>query len=239
MTSLKWHFHHSQHLTSRNTQQTEDVVHISQHQSFFHFLFKGPEKFQRWSWTDMIKRGPAEWPGPSDDHMDRKWKEKMSKTKMTTNMNLKHQIHWRKRNVFLKHFMEDSGWWSSLLVNLVTRQCRGWRLCSTELSAVNHLWQFLQQVVLTDVRVHVFMPQMVVSELIDQLLKVIHSGGGGSGAGGGGGAWRSYTYSPWLGLCGSLQDWAEMWKEDCHLFSLVVVSRDNIERRFIWHLLVK
>lgn len=50
-------------------------------------------------------------------------------------------------------------------------------------SAVNHLGQLLQQVVLADVLVHVSLDQVVVGELADQLLEVVH-GGGGEGAGG-------------------------------------------------------
>lgn len=105
----------------------------------------------------------------------------------------------------------------------VTRHGCGWQVraacwsSSMEPSAVNHLWQFLQQVILSDGRVHVFILQMVVSEFIDQLLKVVHSRGGGSSVGGGDGAGRSYACSPWLWLSGSLQHWAEIYRESCYL----------------------
>lgn len=45
-------------------------------------------------------------------------------------------------------------------------------------SAVNHLGQFLQQLVFGHVCVHLSLHQVVVSKLADELLKVIHGGGG-------------------------------------------------------------
>lgn len=48
-------------------------------------------------------------------------------------------------------------------------------------SAVNHLGQFLQQLIFSHVCVNLSLHQVVICELADQLLKVIH-GGGGDGA---------------------------------------------------------
>lgn len=97
----------------------------------------------------------------------------------------------------------------------VTRRGHGWVgvgcwLCSMKPSAVDHFWQLLQKVVLSDAGIHIFVFQMVISEFINQLLEVIHGRGrGGGGDGGGGSAQSSYARSPWLGLSGSLQNWAE------------------------------
>lgn len=148
-------------------------------------------------------------------------------------MNLKLKISSTfKKNEIKKHSMEDSYWCSSILGNIVTRHGCGWLvavglwLCLMEPSAVNHLWQFLQQVILSDARVHVFPLQMVLSEFIDKLLKVIHSRAGGSSAGGG----CSYACSPWFGLSGSLQHWAEMYREACYLLKscIHIIPEKNI-----------
>lgn len=85
-------------------------------------------------------------------------------------------------------------------------------------SAVNHLGQFLQQVLLSDARVHVFL-KVVLGELVDKLLKVVHGRGGGSSAGGGDGAGGGYAQSAGLGLGGGLQDRAERYREAGYSFS--------------------
>lgn len=61
----------------------------------------------------------------------------------------------------------------SVILHWINRVMDGYTVASRQLLTVNHLRQFLQQVVLSDAGVHVVL-QVVTRELVDEIVKVVH-----------------------------------------------------------------